>query len=105
MLRWRWALLGGFLGAGLVIGLLAWDRAKAWELRAATVRQSLQTGGSGLQTTLMLRGDQLRTDLTNEGRRLAENAARAEADRTLATTYGITQDRIQRINALWTRWS
>jgi hypothetical protein len=104
-MHWKWALFGGFLGATAVIGLLAWDRAKAWELRAAGVRQSLQAGGSSLQTTLMLRGDRLRADLTTEGRRLAENAARAEADRTLATVYGITQDRIRRINDLWTRWS
>jgi len=67
------AIAGGLLGGGAVVLFLASRHAKDLERR----------------------GEALRNPLESEARELAESAARAEAERTLGVTYGITEARIR----------
>jgi hypothetical protein len=97
-MRWGWAIFGGLTGAALVVGLFAWDRSRNWQLRAARTAHTLQTRGSDLELALTSSGEKLRDELAAEGRRLAENAARAEAQRVLGVEYGLTPDRLERLD-------
>lgn len=102
-MRWGWAIAGGLGGAVVVVGLLAWDRSRNWQLRAAGAQQALETRGSDIEFALNSSGEKLRLELAEEGQRLAENAARAEAQRVISIEYGLTPERIASLQRLGQR--
>lgn len=104
-MRWGWALLGGFIGGTVVVGLFALERSRTWERRARESRAALESRGSALEIALRSSGDKLAIELAEEGRRLAESAARAEAERVIGLEYGLTPERVQAAQRLWTRWA
>ena len=102
-MHWGWAIVGGLGGATVIVGLFAWDRAKSWQRRALEARQVFESRGTAIEVALTSQGDKFRNELVAEGRRLAESAARAEAERVLGLEYGLTPERIAEIQRLYTR--
>lgn len=103
-MRLGWVLLGGIIGGGLVVGLFAWDRSRLWQERAREARAALEGRGSAVEFALRSQGEKLRLELAAEGQRLAESAARAEAERVIGLEYGLTPTRVRQMQQLWARW-
>lgn len=102
-MRWGWVFLGAIGGAGLVVGFLAYSRAKDWQRRAQQARMALETRGGDIELALTSSGEKFSRELADEGRRLAENAARAEAERVIGLEYGLTQERLAAVARLGQR--
>lgn len=99
-MRWGWVIVGGVVGAGFIVGLLAWRKAQQWQERAQQTRLALQARGTALELALTSSGAKLSDELAAEGRHLAESAARAEAERVIGIEYGITPTRLAAISRL-----
>jgi hypothetical protein len=92
--RWGMVLLGSALGAGVVLGIMLLRTKKELEERAIRFRQDLESEqGQAIVTQQMA---QMRTQLAAQ----AERVAVSTADNHVGTVYGLTQARMQGVEAL-----
>lgn len=87
-MRWGWALVGGLLGAGVVVGILAYRQGRRFEERGALLATALEARADDLGLYLASKGEGLRAELALEADALARQEALAEGERVLALEYG-----------------
>lgn len=93
---WLWALLGGLVGAGAVVGTLAWRKNRELTLRGAGMQEALQLEGDRTAAYLLSKG----TGIESEIRALAMQASERTATYHLSTVYGLTPDLAARLQSL-----
>lgn len=98
-------------GAGLaVVAALAWRQHQRLSQRGALLAAQMQQGGNDLAVYLLVRGADTQDELEYVARKEAEILSRQTATAVLSQQYGLTPERISKMQALHgaltalTRW-
>lgn len=94
------AFLYGLLAGGAVAGVWALRDRRRWETEGAALQAALVRDGGAMEAALRLEGGDLEMALRDSATTYAETVARRTADDVLATQYGLTAARIQRLQIL-----
>ena len=92
----KWALLGGIVGAGLVVGFLASRKTRELQLRGVAMQQALARDGGEVSAYLLSKGAGIEPEL----RSIAMAASERTATYHLATRYGLTPDLVGQLQQL-----
>lgn len=84
------------MGAGLLVGALAWRKHRELALRGAGMQQALQLEGDQLTAYLLSKGAGIEPEI----RALALAASERSATFHLATVYGLTPELVARLQHL-----
>lgn len=85
---WLAALLGGFVGSGLIVGVLAYRKHRALLARGAAMRAALEADADAATLYLVSKGAGIEPEL----RAIAAQAAERAGTYHLAIHYGITDE-------------
>lgn len=81
-------LVGGLVGAGVVVGILAYRKQRELSARAVSLRDAVAQQGQALEAYLLSKGAGIEPELAA----MSDAAAQRAAEYHLATSYGITPD-------------
>lgn len=97
--------LTGLLVGGSVAAAILLARGKVLAQRGAMLEASLLEGGDDLRTYYLAQRGEIETRIVQIARQTGEPVARQAAAQYLTEVYGLTPERIVRLQALAARWS
>lgn len=103
-MTWAWAFAGGVVGGGLVVGLLALRTRSVLASRVERIAEE-SIGDRDAREALARDARIIQSKLAQYGEAYATNQASKTAQNLLRTEYGITPDRLERLQALAAEYS
>ena len=100
--HYLWALLGGFIGSGVVIALLASGKKQQLEGYVEQVKRLASSGGfaqDALQQQLL----QMKQEISSDANSYADVVAKQAAEDYMGATFGLTPARMTKIARLASR--
>lgn len=104
-MKWLVALAAGLVAGGAVTAWRLNARGRELAARGQQLQASLVAGGDDLRTYLIAQRETIEADLAALGAAEVERVARVEAERFLGSAYGLTPERMRRLQTLSERWT
>ncbi len=92
-----WALAGGLLGGFVTVGVLATVTHKKLKRRAQELAVQLQRRGGDIELYLAAQGEEIGEEIEAMANKRARQLAQATATKYIGQTYGLTPERIRRL--------
>ncbi len=93
------ALVGGVIGAGVALGFLVYR--KVGQMQTVIAGVEAATEGGPARSALAVRAAQVKTNIERFARVETERVASETAERYIYDRFGLTPDRIRRLEALF----
>jgi hypothetical protein len=104
-MRWLVASIAGLVVGGGVAGVMLAAKGRDLAARGTLLQASLVAGGDDARTYFLAERAEVEAQITLLARQTGEPIARLAAERYVSDVYGLTPDRIRRLQLLADRWT